>query len=55
MNTTKPAPRFPGINRAARKLGVTRQHLYFVLTGQRQSARLLAKVQEQFPTLIEQN
>jgi hypothetical protein len=36
-------PRFPGICAAARALGVTRHHLYFVLLGDRQSPVLLAR------------
>lgn len=31
---------FRGITSASRKLGVTRQHLYLVLTGQRVSPRI---------------
>ncbi len=33
--------RFPGIMRDARRLGVHRNHLYLVLTGNRQSPGLL--------------
>lgn len=33
--------RFPGITQAARDLGVTRTHLYYVLTGDRKSPTLL--------------
>lgn len=32
--------RFPGICEAAAAFGVTRQHLYFVLTGERRSPRI---------------
>lgn len=35
--------RFPGICAAARELGVTRVHLYLVLTGQRESRNLTAR------------
>ncbi|MBC8009952.1 MAG: hypothetical protein H7067_07635 [Burkholderiales bacterium] len=44
-NKTKPRSgqaRFPGIASQARDLGVSRTHLYLVLTKQRQSARLMA-------------
>jgi hypothetical protein len=44
----KPAPtkklvRFPGIVSDAQRLGVHRIHLYLVLTGQRQSRRLMER------------
>lgn len=35
--------RFPGIKRHAEELGVTRPHLWQVLTGSRSSASLLSK------------
>jgi hypothetical protein len=35
--------RFPGIVESARKLKVSRIHLYLVLTGQRQSRRLMQR------------
>lgn len=46
QSTLKPHPRslppkFPGIVQSARKLGVSRDHLFKVLTGKRASARLL--------------
>jgi len=37
---TPQSPRFPGIVAAARALGVTRHHLYFVLRGERKSPGL---------------
>ena len=37
--------RFPGISQAARTLGVSRTHLWYVLTGRRQSRSLLARYQ----------
>jgi hypothetical protein len=43
---TSPAPkvvRFPGIMRDARELGVSRIHLYLVLSGKRVSRRLTAR------------
>jgi hypothetical protein len=47
---TKRVVRYPGIVAAAAKLGVSRQHLYFVLEGQRQSPKLA-----EARRLIEQN
>lgn len=46
-HTPKAKPRtgkakFPGITADAKALGVTRPHLFLVLTGKRQSVRLLA-------------
>jgi len=38
--------RFPGICSAAVELGVSRQHLYFVLTGERRSPRIEAWVKQ---------
>lgn len=38
-----PLYRFPGIGADADALGVTRQHLYLVLIGQRQSISLMKK------------
>jgi hypothetical protein len=35
--------RIPGITRAAKELQVTRQHLWLVLTGQRESQPLLRR------------
>lgn len=45
-HTNKPKPRsgpakYPGIAGDARTLGVSRTHLYLVLTGKRTSARLM--------------
>lgn len=37
--------RFPGIIRDAKRLNVSRIHLYLVLTGQRTSHRLLRRYQ----------
>lgn len=37
--------RFPGICRHAEELGVTRIHLYLVLSGQRPSRRLMSRYQ----------
>ena len=42
--------RFPGITLAARDLGVGRQHLHRVLTGERASDGLLARWQEWLTT-----
>lgn len=39
----KGTPRFPGICRRAKTLGVTHTHLFLVLTGQRKSTRLLER------------
>ena len=36
-------PRFPGIVESARALGVSRDHLFKVLTGKRSSASLLER------------
>lgn len=38
--------RFPGIVAAAQALGVSRVHLYLVLSGRRKSARLLERYEE---------
>jgi hypothetical protein len=38
-------PRFPGIVEDARRLGVSRVHLYLVLIGDRKSPTLLARYQ----------
>ena len=38
--------RFPGIVEHAAKLGVTRIHLWMVLTGDRESKRLLRRYRE---------
>lgn len=38
--------RISGITAAAKALGVTRQHLYLVLTGQRRSESLLKRYRE---------
>jgi hypothetical protein len=35
--------RFPGIGLYSRKLGVTREHLFMVLTGKRTSTRLMRR------------
>jgi hypothetical protein len=53
MNTTvagkqmakRQPTRFPGIGKQAQQLGVTREHLRLVLTGERTSAGLLARWQ----------
>lgn len=48
-NQKRPAAeikRFPGIAADARKLGVTRPHLWMCLVGQRVSARLTRRYQE---------
>lgn len=37
---TPQSPRFPGIVAAARRLGVSRVHLYYVLRGDRKSPGL---------------
>lgn len=37
--------RFPDIAGAAKLIGRSREHLYFVLTGARQSARVVADLQ----------
>ena len=42
----KRAVRFPGIVAHARALGVTRVHLWFVLTGERRSPRIEAYAAE---------
>lgn len=39
----RPAIQFPGITHAAKRLKVTRIHLYLVLSGQRTSHRLLKR------------
>jgi hypothetical protein len=36
------APKFPGIMEQAKALGVSRNHLFKVLTGERKSARLMS-------------
>ena len=43
MKKEKSKIRFFGIGAAARELGVTRQHLWAVLVGQRTSKRLMAQ------------
>ncbi len=45
--------RFPGIKEAAADLDVTPNHLWKVITGQRESAGLLERVRAQFPSLLE--
>ena len=40
--------RIAGIGAMAAALGVTRQHLWLVLTGQRESRRLLAQYRARF-------
>lgn len=40
------ATRFPGIVADAARLGVSRIHLYYVLTGQRESRPLLARYRD---------
>ena len=35
--------RFPGIKRHAEALGISRPHLFLVLTGERKSARLITR------------
>lgn len=44
--------RLAGIVRAAKALGVTRQHLRLVLRGERVSPRLLYSVGRRFPHLV---
>ena len=39
-NTEKRKVKYYGLGRAAIRLNVTRQHLYFVLEGQRRSPRI---------------
>lgn len=36
------APKYPGITEQAEALGVSRTHLYLVLSGKRPSARLMS-------------
>ena len=38
--------RFPGIKRHAEALGISRPHLFMVLTGKRESARLITRYQD---------
>jgi hypothetical protein len=38
--------RFPGIKRHAEALGISRPHLFMVLTGKRESARLITRYRE---------
>lgn len=45
---------FPGIASDAKSLGVSRQHLYFVLTGKRTSARLLQRYQAHVARALKQ-
>ena len=40
------------LGRAASDLGVSRQHLYMVLSGRRSSASLMERVQEMHPELL---
>lgn len=42
-NTPKNPTQFPGISRDAEALGVTRTHLWLVLSGRRQSRRLMRR------------
>lgn len=44
--TRRGETRFPGIKRHAETLGVSRPHLFLVLTGQRKSASLLRRYRE---------
>jgi hypothetical protein len=37
------APKYPGISADAKTLGVSRTHLFLVLTGKRKSARLMSR------------
>ena len=41
-----------GISKIAKALGVHRNHLRYVLIGERQSASLMRKVEEQYPFLL---
>jgi len=42
---TADGPRFVGIRKEARRLGVTQAHLWSVLTGKRESKSLMRRVQ----------
>ncbi len=44
-NTRRGPTRFPRIGAACKALGVSRTHLYYVLTGARRSPRLLRRYQ----------
>jgi len=46
------AVRFQGIHFAAKELGVSVEHLRFVLRGERTSQRLMDRVKDQFPSLL---
>jgi hypothetical protein len=45
--------RFPGICEHARRLGVNRIHLYYVLTGARRSPRIEAYARENIRAAVE--
>lgn len=51
-NSLKNGYRLTGITTAARILGVHRNHLLCVLKGERPSKKLIAKVEAQFPSLL---
>ena len=42
---TEDGPRFIGIRKEARRLGVTQNHLWRVLTGKRDSNRIMEHIQ----------
>jgi hypothetical protein len=44
--TARPNVRFPGITEDSKSLGVTRPHLWMVLTGSRVSAKLTRRYRE---------
>jgi hypothetical protein len=46
VKKTRRVVRFPGLVTDAERLGVHRNHLYLVLSGQRTSQKLLTKYQE---------
>jgi hypothetical protein len=51
-DSSKKGYRLTGITTAARILGVHRNHLHSVLKGERTSKKLIAKVEAQFPSLL---
>jgi hypothetical protein len=42
---TEDGPRFIGIRKEARRLGVTQAHLWRVLTGKRDSKRIMGRIE----------
>lgn len=44
--TTTQGIRFTGICEAARKLGCSKAHLHYILTGERQSKRIRSRAKE---------